>query len=146
LEGGRADAIEIQYLLFSQDVAKPLHRCVHVKVGNSVRVIDLDIADGTVTARSKVGVEAYKRLRATVFLGNVDAHAEMFVVFGRDELDTFEDSNLDLFIAVRVEWLLGLFGWLESGFLGAVLLFLCNSAESASLFNLALRNKLQGAG
>jgi len=70
----------------------------------------------------------------------------MFVVFGRDELDTFEDSNLDLFIAVRVEWLLGLFGWLESGFLGAVLLFLCNSAESASLFNLALRNKLQGAG
>jgi len=83
----------VQYLLLSQDVAKPLHRCVLVKVGNSVRVLDLDIADGTVTARSKVGVEAYKRLRATVFLGDVDAHAEMFVVFGRDQLDIFEDSH-----------------------------------------------------
>jgi len=67
-------------------------------------------------------------------------------VFGRDQLDIFEDSHLDLFIAVHVEWLLGPFGWLESGFLGAVLLLLCDSAESASLFNLALRNKLQGAG
>jgi len=101
LDGGRADAIEMQYLLLSQDVAKPLHRCVLVKVGNSVRVLDLDIADGTVAARSKVGVEVYKRLRATVFLGDVDAHAGMFVVFGRD---IFEDSHLDLFIAVRVEW------------------------------------------
>jgi len=146
LEGGRADAIEMQYLLLSQDVAKPLHRCVLVKVGNSVRVLDLDIADGTVAARSKVGVEVYKRLRASVFLGDVDAHAEMFVVFGRDQLDIFEDSHLDLFIAVRVEWLLGPFNWLENGFLGAVLLFLCDSAESASLLNLALRNKLQGAG
>jgi len=51
-------------------------------------------------------------------LGDVDAHAEMFVVFGRDQLDIFEDSHLDLFIAVRVEWLLGPFDWLESGFLG----------------------------
>jgi len=107
LEGGRADAIEMQYLLLSQDIAKPLHRCVLVQVGNSVRVLDLDIVDGTVAARSKVSVEAYKRLRATVFLGEVDAHAEMFVVFGRDQLDIFEDSHLDLFIAVRVEWLLG---------------------------------------
>ena len=67
-------------------------------------------------------------------------------MFGRDQLDIFEDSHLDLFIAVRVEWLLGPFGWLESGFLGEVLLFLCDSAESASLFNLPLQNKLQGAG
>jgi len=129
LDGGRANAIEMQYLLFSQDVAKPLHRCILVKVGNSVRVLDLDIADGTVAARSKVCVEAYKRLRATVFLGDVNAHAEMFVVFGRDQLDIFEDNHLDLFIAVRVEWFLGPFGWLEGGFLGVVLLFLCDSAE-----------------
>ena len=92
LEGGRADAIEMQYLLLSQDVAKPLHRCVLVKVGNSVRVLHLDIADGTVL-RSKVGVEAYKRFRAKVFLVDVDAHAEMFVVFGRDQFDIFEDSH-----------------------------------------------------
>ena len=96
MEGGRADAIEMQYLLLWQDVAKPLHRCVLVKAG----ILDLDIADGTVAPRSKVGVEAYKRLRATVFLGDVDP-----------------------------------FGWLESSFLGAVLLCVCNSAESASLFN-----------
>jgi len=110
LEVGRADAIEMQYLLLSQDVAKPLRRCVLVKVGKSVRVLDLNIADGTVAARSKVSVEAYNRLRATVFLGDVDAHAEMSVVFGRDQLDIFEDIHLDLFIAVRVEWLLGPFG------------------------------------
>ena len=146
LESGRANAIEMQYLLLTQDVAEPLYRCVLVKVGNGVRVLDLDIADGAVAARSKVGVEAYKRLRATVCLVDVDAHAEMFVVFGRDQFDIFEDSHLDLFIAVRVEWLLGPFGWLENGFLGAVLLFLYDSAESASLFNLPLRNKLQGAG
>ena len=72
--------------------------------------------------------------------------AEMFVVFGRDQFDIFEDSHLDLFIAVHVEWLLGPFGWLESSFLGTFLLFLCDSAESASLVNLALRNKLQGVG
>jgi hypothetical protein len=70
----------------------------------------------------------------------------MFVVFGRDQLDIFEDSHLDLFIAMRVEWFLGPFGRLEGGFLGAVLLFLCDSAESPCLINLALRNKLQGAG
>jgi len=139
-DGGRADAIELQYLLLSQDVAKPLHRCVLVKVGNSVRVLDLDIADGTVAARNKVGVEAYKRLRPTVFLGDVDAHAEMFVVFGRDQLYIFQDSHLDFFIAVRVEWFLGPFGRLEGGFLSAVLLFLCDSAESPCLINLALRN------
>jgi len=52
---------------------------------------------------ARFGVEAYKRLRATVFLGDVDAHAEIFVVFGRDQLDIFEDSHLDLFIAVHVE-------------------------------------------
>jgi len=143
LDGGRADAIEKQYLLLSQDVAKPLHRCVLLKVGNSVHVLDLDIADGTVAARSKVGVEAYRRLRATVFFGDVDAHAEMFLVFGRDQLDIFEDSHLDLFIAVHV---VGPFGRLEGGFLGAVLLFLCDSAESPCLINLALRNKLQGVG
>ena len=56
------------------------------------------------------------------------------------KLDIFEDSHLDLFVAVRVEWLLGPFGWLENGFLGAVLLFLCDSAESPCLINLALRN------
>ena len=109
-DGGRADAIELQYLLLAQNVAKPLHRCVLVKVCDSVRVLSLDIADGTVAPRSKIGVEAYKRLRATVFLGDVDAHAEMSLVFGRDQLDIFEDIHLDLFIAVRVEWLLGPFG------------------------------------
>ena len=77
LDGGRADAIELQYLLLAQDVTEPLQRGVLVKVGDSVRVLSLDIADGTVAARSKVGVEAYKRLRAIVFLGDVDAHTEM---------------------------------------------------------------------
>ena len=102
-------------------------------------VLSLDIADGTVAARSKVGVEAYKRLRATVFLGDVDAHAEMFVVFGGNQLDILEDSHLNFLIAVRVGWFLGPFGRLEGGFLGAVLLFLCDSAESPCLINLALR-------
>jgi len=122
-DGGRADAIELQYLLLAQNVAKPLHRCVLVKVCDSVRVLSLDIADGTVAARSKIGVEAYKRLRATVFLGDVDVHTEMFVVFGGNQLDILEDSP-DLFIAVRVGWFLGPSGRLESGLLSAVLLIL----------------------
>jgi len=48
LDGGRADAIELQYLLLAQDVTEPLQRGVLVKVGDSVRVLNLDIADGTV--------------------------------------------------------------------------------------------------
>ena len=128
--------------MLAQNVSEPLLRCILVKVGDSVRVLSLDIADGTIAARSKVGVEAYKRLRATVFLGDVDAHAEMFVVFGGNQLDILEDGHLDLFIAVRVGWFLGPFGRLEGGFLGAVLLFLCDSAESPCLVDLTLQNKL----
>jgi len=67
-DGGRADAIELQDVLMAQNVAKPFHRVILVKVSDSVRVPSLDIADGTVAARSKVSVEAYKRLRATVLL------------------------------------------------------------------------------
>ena len=67
-------------------------------------------------------------------------------MFGGNRLDIFGDSQLDLFIAVRVEWFLGPFGRLEGGFLGAVLLFLCDSAGSTCLVDLALRNKLQGVG
>jgi len=130
--------------LLAQDVAEPLLRCVLVKVGDSIRVLSLDIADGTIAARSKVGVEAYKRLRATVFLGDVDTHAEMFVVFGGNQLDILEDCHLDLFIAVRVGWFFGPFARLEGGLLSAVLLILCNSAASPCLINLALQNKLQG--
>jgi len=100
--GGCANAIELQYLLLAQNVAEPLHRCVLVKVGNSVRLLSLDITDSTVAVRSKVGVEAYKCLRATVFLGDIDAHAQMFIVFGSNQLDILEDSHLDLVIAVRV--------------------------------------------
>ena len=76
----------------------------------------------------------------------MDAHAEMFVVFGGNQLDILEDSHFDLFIAVRVGWLLGPFGRLEGGLLSAVLLILCDPAESPCLNNLALRNKLQGVG
>ena len=127
-----------------QNVAKSLHRCVLVKVGDSVRILSLDIADGTVAARSKAGVEAYKRLRVTVFLGDVNIHTEMFVVFGGNQLDMLEDNHLDLFIAVRVEWFLGPFGQLEGGLLNVVLLMFFNSAESPCMIDLALRNKLQG--
>ena len=67
-------------------------------------------------------------------------------MFGGNQLDILEDSHLDLFIAVRVGWFLGPFGRLEGRFLGAVLLFLCDSAESPFLIILALRNKLQGVG
>ena len=87
-------------------------------------------------------MEAYKRLRATVFFGDVDAHAEMFVVCGSNQLDIFEDSHLDLFIAVRVGWFLGPFGRLEGSFLVSVLLILCDSAESPCLVDLTLQNKL----
>ena len=149
-DGGRAGAIEVQYLLLAQmllaqNVAKPFHRVILVKVTNSIRVFSLDIMDGAVAARSEVGAEAYKRLRATVFLGDVDAHAEMFVAFGGNQLDIFEDGHVDLFITVRVEWSLGPFGRLEGGLLRALLLILCDSAELPCLIALALRNKLQGA-
>jgi len=53
-----------------------------VIVGNSVGVLSLDIANGVIAARSKVGVETYKRLRATVSVVDTDAHAQMTVVFG----------------------------------------------------------------
>jgi len=76
----------------------------------------------------------------------VDAHAEMFVVFGGNQLDIFEDSHLDLFIAVHVGWFLGPFGRLEGGLLVSVLLILCDFVESPCLVDLALRNKLQGVG
>jgi len=39
----------------------------------------------------------------------------MFVVFGGNQLDILEDGHLDLFVAVRVDRLLGLFGRLEGG-------------------------------
>ena len=70
----------------------------------------------------------------------------MFVVFVGNQLDILEDSHLNLFIAVRVGWFLGPFGQLEGGLLSAVLLILCDSAESPCLIDLALRNKLQGVG
>jgi hypothetical protein len=57
---------------------EPFDRVILVKVGNSVDVLSLDIANGAVAVRSKVGVETHKRLRATVFVVDTDAHAQMY--------------------------------------------------------------------
>jgi len=145
-DGGRADAIVQQDLLLAQNVAKPFHRVILVKVSDSVRVLSLDIADSAVAVRSKVGVETYKHLRTTVFLVDADAHAEMFIVFGGNQLHILEDGHLDLCIAVRVEWLLRPFRRLEGGILRAFWLVLYDSAESPCLFDLTLRNEVQSAG
>jgi len=150
-DGSRTDVIVQQNLLLTQDVAKPFHRVIIVKVNDIVRV--LDITDGTVllsrmilSLREARFLSMYKRLRATVFFVDADAHAEMFIVFSSNQLDVLEDGHFDLFIAVCVEWLLCPFCRLEDGILCAFLLVLCDSAESPCLFDLALRNELQGAG
>jgi len=100
-------------LLLPQNVVEPLDRVLLVKVGDSVQVLSLDITDGSVAARSKVGVETYKRLGATVFEVDANSHTQMLVVFRGDELDVLEDGHLDCFVALCVVSLLCPFCRLE---------------------------------
>ena len=51
--------------------------------------------DGSVASKSKVGVETYKRLGATVLKVDANSHTPMLVVFSGDELDVLEDGHLD---------------------------------------------------
>ena len=62
-------------------------------------------------------------------------------MFGHDQLDIFVDSKLDRFVAVRVEWQLCPFRWLESGVCGTSIIILCYAAEASSPLNLTERDK-----
>jgi len=136
-----AGAVVKKDLLLPQNVVEPLDRVLLVKVGDSVSVLRLDITDVSVAARSKVGVETYKRLGTTIIEVDDNSHTQMLVVFSGDELDALEDGHLDCFVAVRVVRLLCPFCRLEGGVLSTFFNVLHDSAESPCSFNLPLRDE-----
>jgi len=80
----------------------------------------------------------YKRLRVPVFVANADAHAQMLVVLGSEQLDVLEDRYLEFLVAVRVVWLYCSFCGLEDGVLRALLVVLHDSTELLCSHDLAL--------
>jgi len=70
VDSRRAGAVVKKDLLLPQTVVEPLDRVLFVKAGDSVCVLSVDITYGSVAARSKIGVETYKRLGATVLDAN----------------------------------------------------------------------------
>jgi len=74
----------------------------------------------------------------TVFVANADAHAQMLIVLGSEQLDVHEDSYLEFLVAVRVVWLYCSFCRLEGGVLRALLVVLHDSTELLCSHDLVL--------